>query len=288
MRYYMTTEVGPPINRSTPVLGHPYYCQSDIAKRDLFKTGERTRDEWKNKTLKQLWRAFTKLAKDFRKSGNRVKMGNIASEISKKLTEVLLKQTHDNLETTYIDVKGVTSRALGYEPRFGHVDKKVLTTLKKSKPLYDAYAGLSKDLSGDLNKIIADSYQLAVSPGMDEMRKVMEQRVGLSKSRLNTIVRSEMGLVSNLAKFQSYEEYDPDHKRKYTWKGPPWDPRRSSDHCQFIKDKIKAEGGSVTLPRVLELMEIASNKYNGPKWKYRKGLVHVNCRHTPEEVADVG
>lgn len=283
----MNTEVGTPINRTTPIEGM-YSSYSGVAKRDLFKTGERTRDEWKNKTLRKLWREFSKLAKDFRKAGTRVRMGAIADEIVKRLTGILIKSTQDNLETTYIQIKGVTARSLGYEPRFGHVDKKILKTLKESKPLYEAYAGLSKDLSQDLNKIIEDSYKVAIAPTMAEMRSTMSNQVNLSKSRLNAIIRTETALTSNLAKFQSYDDYDPEGKRKYTWKGPPWDPRRSSDHCQFIKDTIRAEGGSVTRQRLRQIMRMASDKFNGPKWKYREGIVHINCRHTPEEVSLVG
>lgn len=284
----MATEIGRPINLSTPVEGAMYFTGSSVAKRDIMKTGERTRDIQKNKTLRQLWREFTKLMKDFRKAGTRVKMGSIADEISKKMSKVLLKKTQESIDTTYVEIKGVTARSLGYEPKFGHVDEKILKTLRESKPLYEAYAGLSKDLSKDINKVISDSYKLAVSPTMDEMRKVLAQKVNLSKSRLNGIIRSEMTLTSNLAKFQSYDERDPKNEREYTWSGPNYDPRRSSDHCEWIKQQIRKEGGKVKRPRLRQLMKMASDKFNGKKWKYREGLVHVNCRHTPEEVADLG
>jgi hypothetical protein len=270
-------------------IGAMYYSTIDIAKsmypqREIMKTGERTRDEWAGRSTRSLLREYHKLFKTVKEVGTMSRLRRIAKEISKRMSELLHKKAQDQVEGTYKDVKGVTARSLGASLQFGRVDKAVIKALRDDDIMWDAYKGLGTDLSQRLNKIIDESFRLAIRPTMDEIRGQMEEVVDLNQSRIENIVRTETARVANVSKMHMYDEYDPEGERTYTWRGPPWDPRRSSKHCQWIKRQIAREGGSVPLRKMRELWKEASIRFNGPKWRYRDGVPHPRCRHVLEVV----
>lgn len=282
----MSTEVGAYYAAKTGIGDH-VVSRIPISKaspryRYIMKTGERTRDEWKNKSTRALLREYHKLFKKIKDAGIRSRLRSVAQEISKRFSKVLYDNARNNLEKTYIDIKGVTSRSLGYDPVFGHIDDNVIKTLDQEGIMWGAYKGLGTDMSKKLNDIIDESFRVEIRPSMDEIRKNMEEVVKLSEGRLEGIISTEVARVTNVAKYQSYNERDPSGERTYTWRGPPWDERRSSKHCEWVKQQVADEGGSVTLSRMRALWKEASRRFNGPKWVYRDGVLHPRCRHVLE------
>ena len=280
----MTASFGPVLvdMRYGDVLKTDIPVAEPLVGREVMKVGQKTQAETKKVTLRDLLHEYSKLLNNLRDAKSRARLQQISDEISRRFTEELMEKTVKNLSSTYFQMKEVTAKSVGMQPQFGHVDQQVIKALKQDDILWDAYKGLGSNLSKRLNDVIDESFRIKMRPSMDQIREQMEKEVELSKPRLNRIIRTESTRVSNVAKMNAYHDYDPEGERLYKWRGPPFDPLRSSKHCQWLKEKIKEEGGAVTLAQMKQLWREASDRFNGQKWVYREGILHPNCRHVLE------
>jgi len=112
----------------------------------------------------------------------------------------------------------------------------------------------------------------------DYERLVKEIRAdaGIGYSRSERIARTEIGVISNLAKANAFDEYDPQRKLKYRWLSMP-DVRRT-EWCKKISEMTK-DGVS------LEELKGIIREYGDTKLKERRDFQsHINCRSTLQVV----
>jgi len=146
--------------------------------------------------------------------------------------------------------------------------------LKDDKYYYKQYANLDRSTISKIMKILKE--ELTKSRiNRNSIQKRLHREAGIPWNRSEVITRTEFNRASNQAR-ELYYKTTADPEDEYYW-NTVRDYRRSSC-CKTIEDKVSAQGGSVSIEKLKEIVMAESKNYMGPNWIYKDWAPHPNCR----------
>ena len=189
--------------------------------------------------------------------------------ICRTLTDKFRGKYEREVVKYYLREKSRIAQQLKTKLDFRAHDLEALRELTRSEIMWRAYRGLGNVLSEKVNGRIKSFFEHG-----DYERLVKEIRAdaGIGYSRSERIARTETGVISNLAKANAFDEYDPEGMKRYMWYGP--DDVRNTDWCRLIR-KLTRQG--VSLGQLRDIIRV----HGDTRLKNRRDYqVHINCRHT--------
>jgi len=229
-----------------------------------------------NEDLKKILNTLT-----LKRRPSQARMKSIIKELMDKLEGNLKKTTEKELERIYRKTIKEVEDQVRLDIGFDASDVNKLEGVKTDEIFLEAYEGINKDLTGEINEIILNAYKDPKHVSLDEMVERMKHATSEKEGRLAVIARTETQHISNLAREASYKKADPEENFVYRWDGPPFQKGRSTETCDMIKKTVAKEAGrkgGVSLKRLKEIINHAALEYD-PKMKGREFTPHPNCRH---------
>jgi len=221
------------------------------------------------------WRKTpTQLIDELKNSLDKVNESNyrgLGKTIADIFSKNIINKISQGLRQTYIKTKNIISNEQGIIPVFDVQDEQIVDTYVKGVQLWDAYAGLDRDMTNKVNLIISNSFEGNVF-NPDKARKLLLRDVPkLAKFRVNRILRTEFGNIQNISAEQTYRQIDPKGEGRYEWLSTP-DFRRTGI-CKTITARTR---GGVTMEELKQIIreEADPKTYTAD----RPFTPHLNCR----------
>jgi len=205
-------------------------------------------------------------------------MKEFVDKVVKESVKNMRYHTGTHLENIYKTGQQYVSEITRKAISFSKIDTMAIKAIQESDVLFDAYEGMSKVLSEKLNKIIEDSYAEPETFSLNNMIDKMRGEANTETYRLERIVRTETQSAAMKGREIGFVKYDPEERKRFDW--AVRDDSRTSKVCKIIKERVEAEGNNqgVSLSHIKRIIKEESMNYNGPKWKYRDFVPHINCR----------
>ena len=158
-------------------------------------------------------------------------------------------------------------------------DINIINSYVNSPFLRESYTNLSKAMSLKVNSILASSFDKGIfSPAEAKKRLLVEMPV-LSKSRVNTILRTEYSNIQNISAERTYRELGLEDA-KFIMLGPT--DFRTADSTMEVKHR---QGRGLTMDALKELVKDVAMKYTKTYDPNRPWIIHINTRHRLQRVA---
>ena len=254
----------------------------NIQNPDVFRKSLPAKNPIQTKEQRELKKKLEEKILEFLK---KFKWKRISESTLKERAEKIIKALSNSLKNlTYTQLKHIYNKnieevenELNLDIGFSEPDREALDIIHKSKPFTEAYKNLDKALSNKVNKAIAEWYKNPTD--LATLSKQISAIVKNNTGRIDTIIRTETGNISNLARYNSYKKVDTKGEYKYKWIGP--NDSRTTDICKRISERTK---NGVTLEELKKIIEEEADKsiYR----KDRPFVPHLNCRHTFIRVAE--
>ena len=203
-------------------------------------------------------------------------------DIIKAVNDMIMRQTGKrNLMIPASTLKAAieTNNLLDWKPK--SPERTALDERKKLEALHHDVPTFANTTRGETLKTvkIIEKEMEAGDYTVDSIAKKIAKETGIDFDQARTIVRTESTGISNNLRDRRYRERDPDGNFRYDWVGA--DDFRTTQICKNITSRITSEGHGkgVSLKRLHEIVKEESLKGNGPGWKYRNLIPHINCRH---------
>ena len=206
----------------------------------------------------------------FTRKPTKARMKQITKDLMAKLEDKLKGTTEKELEKIYKQTLADVEKQLNLDIGFDANDQLVLDSLKTDKLFTEAYEGMTKALSKDINKIILDAYKDPGKFSPDKIVERMKEVTNEKEGKLSVIARTETQHISNLARMNSYEKADSENKMKFIWS--TIEDTRRTDTCKEIASKTSKGVSRTDLKRIIK--EVSEKNGHNP----RDFTPHVNCR----------
>ena len=198
-------------------------------------------------------------------------LNKLGKQATEKLEKKLKTSASNQMDAIYEKSAKKESKTLGDKFEMSEDDKKTLSDLKKNKAYNESFKNLSKETTNRFKEKIQTSFDKGdVDP--DKLAKELRDEAEVSKSQLDTIVRTETTKVSEAARMTQYEKKGIDNFL-FEHVGPS--DNRTTSMSKGVKSATK---GGVSWEEYLSAIE--SNKVSSD-WVVDKNspITHPNTRH---------
>lgn len=221
-------------------------------------------------------KALADLVEDlkFKRIVSKEQLEKRVEELVLKFGEKTKKMVEKEIKATYYKTMEQVEKELNRNILFTDKDKNAINLLASSKPLTEAYVGMTQKVSEKINKVIEEAYTEPGSLDINSLVKTMQEVTEEEESSLRRIARTETSKVSHLARMNSYEQIDENGKGLYRWIGPSDD--RTTPTCKELKARTNK---GVPLIELQNLIKEVSAKYD-PDFVADGMTPHFQCRHT--------
>lgn len=160
----------------------------------------------------------------------------------------------------------------GTVPQF--VKDQLLSAVLEGSPIFSDIKSIPDSELMEFRLFMADQL---TSDGwtITDMRDEIVDQFGVDEHRAETMARSTTQNMVNEARETGYRERDNFDDLRFDWSGMSFDPNRSSDVCQAIKDEIPDEGMHLD-----ELKQLVHEKSKEHGHEPKGWSPHPNCTHS--------
>lgn len=254
---------------------YPYEVLNPTTKTGLLLNKEFAKNLWA-KTSSDMIQELKGQLVDVSKSNIQTKTKTISQSFTRQFYDKVVR----DLKSYYVKVKNSISRTENRKSSYTSEDERILNDYSKSELLWDSYAKTNQLLTNKINSILASSFKDGRFDPVEARKRLLSEVPELTKSRANTIMRTEYSNIQNISAEKTYRDLGMEDS-KFIMLGPV--DQRTAESTMEVHQR---QGDGLPLDDLKELIKDVATKYHPDTYdSSRPWVIHINTRRKLHRVA---